>query len=109
MNSTDNTDEGSAALRRPPVRVGIAGLGRSGLLAHVPALESLPDHFAVTAVCDLMKERRDVATMKRNWHLIVIAILFLLVLCYFGTNRVISVNISNEGEIKANHPIVNQK
>ena len=48
-------------------------------------------------------------TMKRNWHLIVIAVLFLLVLCYFGTNRVISVNISNKGEIKANHPIVNQK
>ena len=43
MNSTDNTDEGVAALRRPPVRVGIAGLGRSGLLTHVPALESLPD------------------------------------------------------------------
>ena len=64
MNSTDNTDEGSAALRRPPVRVGIAGLGRSGLLAHVPALESLPDHFAVTAVCDLMKERRDVVERR---------------------------------------------
>jgi len=48
-------------------------------------------------------------TLKRNWHLIVIAVLFLLVLCYFGTNRVISVNISDKGEIKANHPIVNQK
>ncbi len=38
-------------------------------------------------------------TMKRNWHLIVISILFLLVLCYFGTSRVISINIWDKWEI----------
>ena len=42
-------------------------------------------------------------TMKRNWHLMVIAILFLLVLCYFGTKRVISVNIWNKWEITTDY------
>ena len=39
-------------------------------------------------------------TMKRNWHLIVIAVLFLFVLCYFGT---ISVNIWNKWEITTDY------
>jgi len=42
-------------------------------------------------------------TMKRNWYLIVIAILFLLALCYFGTKRVISVNIWDKWEITTNY------
>ena len=42
-------------------------------------------------------------TMKRNWHLMVIAILFLLVLCYFGTKRVISINIWNKWEITTDY------
>ena len=53
-------DSGAEPIRRPPVRVGIAGLGRAALQKHVPALEELADLFAVTAVCDLMKERRDI-------------------------------------------------
>ena len=44
---------------RPPVRVGIVGAGRSVLLTHLAAFRALPKHYAVTAVCDLEKERRD--------------------------------------------------
>lgn len=40
--------------------------------------------------------------MKKNWHLIILAILFFLTLCYFGTKRVISVNIWNKWEITTN-------
>lgn len=35
-----------------PVRVGIAGLGRSGWGIHANALSKLDDHFSVVAVCD---------------------------------------------------------
>ena len=47
------------ALRRP-LRIGIAGLGRAGLNYHLPALRQLPSLYTVTAVCDLVKKRRDV-------------------------------------------------
>ena len=45
---------------RPPVRVGVAGLGRAALLNHIPAFRSAPGRFQVVAVCDLMRERRDI-------------------------------------------------
>ncbi len=45
---------------RRPLRIGIAGLGRAGLLDHLPALRQLSSLYTITAVCDLMKERRDI-------------------------------------------------
>ena len=45
---------------RRPLRIGIAGLGRAGLLEHLPALRQLPELYTIAAVCDLMKERRDI-------------------------------------------------
>ena len=45
---------------RPPVRVGIVGLGRAALMQHLPELKRVSDKFRLTAVCDLMKERRDI-------------------------------------------------
>ena len=45
---------------RRPLRIGIAGLGRAGLQDHLPALRQLPGLYTVAAVCDLMKERRDI-------------------------------------------------
>ena len=44
---------------RPPVRVGIIGLGRAAFSEHLPALRQLPGLFKIVAVCDLLKERRD--------------------------------------------------
>ncbi len=41
----------------PPVRVGIAGLGRSGWNIHANAFEGLPQLFTVTAVADPDTER----------------------------------------------------
>ncbi|MBR4652079.1 MAG: Gfo/Idh/MocA family oxidoreductase [Kiritimatiellae bacterium] len=57
MNMDTTMQDVSAA--RPPVRIGIVGAGRSVLQVHLPALQSLPDLFAVTAVCDLIKDHRD--------------------------------------------------
>ena len=45
--------------RRPTLRVGIAGLGRAVFNGHLPALKALPELYSVVAVCDLLKERRD--------------------------------------------------
>lgn len=45
--------------RRPTLRVGIAGLGRTVFSGHLPALKALPELYSVVAVCDLLKERRD--------------------------------------------------
>ena len=36
----------------PPIKVGIAGLGRSGWDIHANAIASLPGQFAIVAVCD---------------------------------------------------------
>lgn len=44
---------------RPPVRVGLVGLGRAALFGHLPVLRELPNLFKIVAVCDLLKERRD--------------------------------------------------
>lgn len=49
---------------RPPLRVGIFGAGRSALLTHLPALAALPALFRVTAVCDLVKDRRDLVARQ---------------------------------------------
>lgn len=46
--------------QRPPVRVGIAGLGRAALFNHLPAFKALSGLYRLVAVCDLMKERRDI-------------------------------------------------
>lgn len=43
---------------RPPVRIALAGLGRAMLQEHLPALKQLPDLYQVTAICDLLRERR---------------------------------------------------
>lgn len=51
-----NTD---ISARRPPVRIGIAGVGRSVLMNHLEAIHALPELYTVTAVCDLVKDRRD--------------------------------------------------
>ena len=47
-----------------PVRVGIAGLGRSGWGIHRAAIEKLPGMFAVAAACDPEPERRAEAEMR---------------------------------------------
>ena len=45
---------------RPPVKIGIAGLGRAGLEMHCKELAKYPELFKIVAVCDTMKERRDI-------------------------------------------------
>jgi len=45
---------------RPPVKIGIAGLGRAGLGMHCEELARYPELFKIVAVCDPMKERRDI-------------------------------------------------
>ena len=35
---------------RRPLRIGIAGLGRAGLLEHLPALRQLPELYTIAAV-----------------------------------------------------------
>jgi predicted dehydrogenase len=45
---------------RPPVKIGIAGLGRAGLEMHCEELAKIPELFKIVAVCDPMKERRDI-------------------------------------------------
>ncbi len=54
------TGDDAVVPQRPPVRVGIVGLGRAALQTHIPVLEGLSEQFSITAVCDLMKERRDI-------------------------------------------------
>ncbi len=53
-----NESELEAESHRPPLRVAIVGLGRAALFNHLPALKSLPRLYQVTAVCDLLRERR---------------------------------------------------
>ena len=47
-----------------PVRVGIVGLGRAGWGMHCPELEQIPTLFKIVAVCDPLKERRDLVVAK---------------------------------------------
>ena len=49
----------SAEGERPPVRIGIVGLGRAALMEHLPELRQMAGKFRLVAVCDLLKERRD--------------------------------------------------
>ena len=49
---------------RPPIRIGIAGLGRAGLEMHCPELDLYPELFKIIAVCDPIKERRDVVVER---------------------------------------------
>jgi predicted dehydrogenase len=49
---------------RPPIRIGIAGLGRAGLEMHCPELDLYPELFKIIAVCDPIKERRDMAVER---------------------------------------------
>lgn len=44
-----------------PVKVGIAGLGRSGWNIHANTVKQLPEHFQVVAAMDFAPERRDEA------------------------------------------------
>ena len=53
--------EGSPTGGKPPVQVGILGLGRSFLQNHMRALSEMRDYFRVVALCDVEKPRRDVA------------------------------------------------
>ena len=46
--------------QRPPVRVAVIGLGRSFFSSHYPVFKSHPALFKIVAVCDLLKERRDI-------------------------------------------------
>ncbi len=46
--------------QRPPVRVGIAGLGRAAFSGHIPAFKALSGLYRLVAVCDLLKDRRDI-------------------------------------------------
>lgn len=47
-----------------PVRVGIVGLGRAGWGMHCQELEQYPKLFTIVAVCDPLKERRDLAVAR---------------------------------------------
>ena len=47
-----------------PIRVGIAGLGRSGWNIHAKTIEALPDHFTVAAVSDPDANRRAEAEQR---------------------------------------------
>lgn len=49
---------------RPPIRVGIVGLGRAGLEMHVPELLQMPELFKIIAVCDTIKDRKDAVIEK---------------------------------------------
>src|SRR5574344_791517 len=52
-------DDNEVKANRPPVRVGIVGLGRATIFDHLPALKRLGGLFTVSAVCDLSNDRRD--------------------------------------------------
>lgn len=56
----EQTAEKATGGHRPPLRIALVGLGRAALFDHLPALKTLPDLYQVTAVCDLLRERRDI-------------------------------------------------
>ena len=56
---TDTEATLDIAAKRPPIRIGIVGVGRATLLTHLPAFQALADLYRVTAVCDFIKGRRD--------------------------------------------------
>jgi len=49
---------------RLPVRIGIAGLGRAGFETHCAELDLHPHLFKIVAVCDPLKERRDLVSSR---------------------------------------------
>ena len=49
---------------RPPIRVGIVGLGRAGFETHCAELDLYPHLFKIVAVCDPLKERRELALAR---------------------------------------------
>ncbi len=51
-------------MNQSPIRVGIAGLGRSGWNMHAQTLALLPEQFQVVAAMDFSPERRDDAAAK---------------------------------------------
>ncbi len=53
--------ENSPTGGKPPVQIGVLGLGRSFLLEHMPVLAQLRDYFRVVALCDVEKPHRDLA------------------------------------------------
>ena len=58
-SQSNSTGESTA-----PLRVGIAGLGRSGWLIHALTLDEFPDAYQVTAVADTSGERNEEARAK---------------------------------------------
>jgi scyllo-inositol 2-dehydrogenase (NADP+) len=51
-------NRGNSGAAAGPVRVGVAGLGRSGWNIHVRTIQSLPEQFQVVAVADADESRR---------------------------------------------------
>ncbi|HEX9998064.1 MAG TPA: Gfo/Idh/MocA family oxidoreductase [Abditibacterium sp.] len=51
-------------MSQTPIRVGIAGLGRSGWNMHAHTLATLPEHYQVVAAMDFSPERRNDAAVK---------------------------------------------
>ena len=51
-------------MSQSPIRVGIAGLGRSGWNIHAHSFEQLPQHYQVVAAMDFDAARRDEAAAK---------------------------------------------
>ena len=49
---------------RPPICIGIVGLGRAGFETHCAELEMYPHLFKIVAVCDPLKERRDAVAAR---------------------------------------------
>lgn len=56
----DTVSETQTGTHRPPLRIALLGLGRAALFNHLPALKQLPELYQITAVCDLLRERRAV-------------------------------------------------
>lgn len=54
----DNGLDIQTGIQRPPLRIALVGLGRAALFDHLPALKRLPELYQITAVCDLVRERR---------------------------------------------------
>ena len=49
---------------RPPIRIGIVGLGRAGLDTHCAQLAHYSHLFTIVAVCDPVRERRDAVVAR---------------------------------------------
>ncbi len=48
--------------KKTPIKIGVAGLGRSGWDIHIAALQYMSDKFCITAVVDNLAERRQQAS-----------------------------------------------